>query len=160
MKNIRIEKRGINYYVVIADTERFGNDAIMFEGINKEECENYIERTMKMLEEISMTYGQKEEKVLKEISNILKNNKKKNKQFESFMNRCFAFTGDYGFDVDKETWCSRESKYTIYEMKGTKAGLRIVVNKRNEVIRKGRYWGKGEVESFCGLNGEQVWKLM
>lgn len=160
MKNVRIEKKGTNYYVVIADTERFGKDAVMFEGINKEECENYIERTMKMLEEISMTYGQKEEKVIKEIAEILKKNEKKNAQFESFMNRCFALTSDYGFDLDKETWHSREETYTIYEMKGTRAGLRIVVNSNGEVVRKGRFLAKGETESFGNLNGEDVWKVI
>lgn len=44
MKNINIEQIKNGTYVVKADTERFGIQEIMFEGLNEQECINYIEK--------------------------------------------------------------------------------------------------------------------
>lgn len=47
MKNIRIKQIRNNYYMVIADTERFGANQIVFEGISFEECANWIKTNVK-----------------------------------------------------------------------------------------------------------------
>lgn len=43
MENIKIKHDRRNYWQVIADTERFGEQEILFEGIKFEECIKYIE---------------------------------------------------------------------------------------------------------------------
>lgn len=48
MSNINIEKRGTRYWVVLADTKRFGIQQIMYEGITKKSCQEYISREKKM----------------------------------------------------------------------------------------------------------------
>ncbi len=50
MTNIKIKPLGVNYYVVIADSERFGDGQIMFEGISYDECLDYIEKNIKVPE--------------------------------------------------------------------------------------------------------------
>jgi hypothetical protein len=47
MKEIRIKKVRENYFVVIASSERFGADEIMFEGISLEECTEWIKANTK-----------------------------------------------------------------------------------------------------------------
>ena len=49
MKNIVIEKTGNGTYAVKADTERFGEQEIMFESYSKGECVKYILKTMVFL---------------------------------------------------------------------------------------------------------------
>ena len=44
MKNICIEAKRPDYIVVIADTERFGNHEVMFEGNTFDQCFDYIKR--------------------------------------------------------------------------------------------------------------------
>lgn len=44
MKNIRVEVVRDNYITVTADTERFGDDAIMYEGSTFRACFDYIKR--------------------------------------------------------------------------------------------------------------------
>lgn len=44
MKNIRIEVRGENYIVVIADSERFGDSEVMYEGNTFDQCFDYLKR--------------------------------------------------------------------------------------------------------------------
>ena len=46
MKSIKIKKTNRGYYTVIADTQKFGINEILFEGRNIEECKNYIKRTL------------------------------------------------------------------------------------------------------------------
>ena len=46
MENIRIEVKADNYIVVIADTKRFGNNEVMFEGNTFDQCFNYIKREL------------------------------------------------------------------------------------------------------------------
>lgn len=46
MENIIIEVKGDNYIVVIADTKRFGNNEIMFEGNTFDQCFDYIKREL------------------------------------------------------------------------------------------------------------------
>lgn len=43
MENIKIKHTRRNYWQVVADTERFGEQEILFEGIKFEECINFIE---------------------------------------------------------------------------------------------------------------------
>lgn len=47
MKNIRIKEIRENYYVVVADTERFGEQEVLFEGISFEECAAWIKENTK-----------------------------------------------------------------------------------------------------------------
>lgn len=49
MKNIRIEKTSTGTYVVRADTDRFGTQEIMFESFDKNECVQYILKTVVFL---------------------------------------------------------------------------------------------------------------
>lgn len=44
MEKIKIKHTRKNYWQVVADTERFGEQEILFEGIKFEECINYIHR--------------------------------------------------------------------------------------------------------------------
>lgn len=44
MENIKIKHDKRNYWYVVADTKRFGEQEILFEGINAEECLNYIRK--------------------------------------------------------------------------------------------------------------------
>lgn len=44
MENIKIKHERKNYWQVIADTERFGKQEILFEGIKLEECLEYIRK--------------------------------------------------------------------------------------------------------------------
>lgn len=44
MQNIKIEVMDDNYIVVRADTMRFGDDAVMFEGNTFDQCFDYIKR--------------------------------------------------------------------------------------------------------------------
>ena len=44
MRNIEIEVLRENYIVVRADTERFGENEVMFEGNTFEQCFDYIKR--------------------------------------------------------------------------------------------------------------------
>lgn len=46
MKNIIIEVKADNYIVVIADTKRFGNNEVMFEGNTFDQCFDYIKREL------------------------------------------------------------------------------------------------------------------
>lgn len=46
MENIRIEVKADNYIVVTADTKRFGNNEVMFEGNTFDQCFNYIKREL------------------------------------------------------------------------------------------------------------------
>ena len=46
MKNIRIVVKGDNYIVVIADTNRFGKNEVMFEGNTFNQCFDYIKREL------------------------------------------------------------------------------------------------------------------
>lgn len=47
MKNIKIKEIRQNYYVVVADTERFGAQEIVFEGISFEECAKWVKAHVK-----------------------------------------------------------------------------------------------------------------
>lgn len=47
MKNIRINNPRKNYYTVVADTDEFGINEVMFEGISLEECIAYIKANTK-----------------------------------------------------------------------------------------------------------------
>jgi len=47
MKNIIIKEIKSNYYVVLADTERFGKQEIMFEGMSFDECTEWIKANTK-----------------------------------------------------------------------------------------------------------------
>lgn len=49
MKNIRIEKTSNGTYIVKADTKRFGEQEIMFESFSKDECVQYILKTVVFL---------------------------------------------------------------------------------------------------------------
>ena len=49
--NIKVEHRGTRYWVVLGDTERFGEQAILFEGITKKECLQYIAREKHLFNE-------------------------------------------------------------------------------------------------------------
>ena len=42
--NCKIEKKNDNYFVVIGDSKRFGKGEILFEGINRKECEAFCKR--------------------------------------------------------------------------------------------------------------------
>ena len=44
MKNVRIKKHSNGTWIVIADTERFGKNEIMYESYRKEDCVNYLRR--------------------------------------------------------------------------------------------------------------------
>lgn len=44
MENIRIQVLRENYIVVTADTDRFGNGEVMFEGNTFDQCFDYIKR--------------------------------------------------------------------------------------------------------------------
>lgn len=46
MKNIRIEVMRDNYITVTADTKRFGENEVMFEGNTFEQCFEYIKREL------------------------------------------------------------------------------------------------------------------
>lgn len=46
MENIIIEVKADNYIVVIADTKRFGNNEVMFEGNTFDQCFDYIKREL------------------------------------------------------------------------------------------------------------------
>ena len=46
MQNIRIEVLRDNYIVVKADTLRFGNNEIMFEGNTFDDCFEYIKKSL------------------------------------------------------------------------------------------------------------------
>lgn len=46
MENIRIEVKADNYIVVTADTKRFGNNEVMFEGNTFDQCFDYIKREL------------------------------------------------------------------------------------------------------------------
>lgn len=43
-KNCSIREVRNNYYQVIGDSNRFGKNAILFEGINKKECEDFCKK--------------------------------------------------------------------------------------------------------------------
>lgn len=45
--NFKIEKKGEHDYLVYSDSKRFGENAIVFEGINYAECLDYIQRHLK-----------------------------------------------------------------------------------------------------------------
>ena len=47
MKNIRIYNPRKNYFTVVADTDEFGANVVMFEGISLEECITYIKANTK-----------------------------------------------------------------------------------------------------------------
>ena len=47
MKNIKTKEIRKNYFVVVADTERFGEQEVMFEGISFEECAEWIKANTK-----------------------------------------------------------------------------------------------------------------
>ena len=47
MKNIQIRKVRDNYYTVVADTERFGAQEIVFEGISFDECAAWVKANVK-----------------------------------------------------------------------------------------------------------------
>lgn len=47
MKNIRIKQIRNNYFQVLADTERFGQNEILFEGISYDECASFIRENTK-----------------------------------------------------------------------------------------------------------------
>lgn len=44
MTNIRVVVKDVNYIVVLADSERFGKDEVMYEGNHFRECFDYIKR--------------------------------------------------------------------------------------------------------------------
>ena len=44
MKNIRIEAKSPTYMVVIADSDRFGKNEVMFEGNTFDQCFEYVKR--------------------------------------------------------------------------------------------------------------------
>lgn len=46
IRNIRIEVKRDNYIVVIADSERFGKDEVMFEGNTFDQCFDYLKREL------------------------------------------------------------------------------------------------------------------
>lgn len=48
MKNIKIERVRKGYWIVKADTERFGIQEIMFEGIRREECRDYVRNNKRL----------------------------------------------------------------------------------------------------------------
>ena len=50
MKNIKIERIRRGYWIVKADTKRFGIQEIMFEGHNRDLCRDYVRRNKKIYE--------------------------------------------------------------------------------------------------------------
>lgn len=54
MENIKIEVRGHNYIVVVADTARWGKNEVMFEGNTFDQCFDYIKRELG-IERVNLT---------------------------------------------------------------------------------------------------------
>ena len=50
MENIKIEVKGQNYIVVVAETARWGKNEVMFEGNTFNQCFKYIKRELGMEE--------------------------------------------------------------------------------------------------------------
>lgn len=117
---------------------------------------------------MSYTYAQREQSMIDKIAYILNDNEKKRKQFDKFMDRIFAYTSDYGFDVKETEWFDENrDSYFIYELKGCRASLRLVVDynvgweEPIKIVRKSPKWKKGYYEdNLSGLSGEDVFKLL
>lgn len=157
MKNIRIKNRGHNYYVVIADSERFGNNAIMAELSSKEKAKLWIRKNEYNNE---TSFNKKESLAVNELIDILRINDKEREQFNKFMDRCYILTSDFGYTMDRQIWKSRDHEYIIYELSGTRAALRIVVDECGNVIRKPRYIVMIENDVFSNLDGYDVIKAI
>lgn len=69
MKNINIEMTGNGTFVVKADTERFGKQEIMFEGLTREECMAWLEEMMNFIQEHA-----EQEDTVKEIKRAVMKN--------------------------------------------------------------------------------------
>jgi len=131
MKNIRIEKTDSSY-IVIADTEQFGKDAILFEGISEAECRQYIIRGMLLIARYSHSRSEIDEAVRVILLNI---GIEKQKQIAAQCYRNFCYTSDGVLDGYAFYFGERGA---YLSMKGCQCGLKIYINDYGEVTRKPR----------------------
>lgn len=150
--NASIETRtnecGCTYYQVIGDTERFGEQELLFEGISRQEAEKYIEMytikdTVTTNQETTIV-NDTISKEAKEASN--KDSAKdlisrsfeiaftaKSDMYEKFMERTWFLTGDRGFDG--EVYIA-SNKGIYFKLEGTRSTFSAFVTTGGEVIRK------------------------
>lgn len=147
MKNIVIEKTGNGTYAVKADTERFGEQEIMFESYSKGECVKYILKTMVFL---FRTTG--EEMYLAGMVNWMGEDKMA--KLEAACERNAYLTSYYGLEHIR-TYESENGGVYI-KMEGTRSSFTLYVDGNGTIkkappiktMRKGRTYHGTNVFSF------------
>lgn len=126
MKNIVIEKSENGTYIVKADTERFGAQAVMFESFDRSECARYIIRTA-----IKMYTITKEEFYLSVLLAWM--DEKKQKQYDENRGRNAHFTGHYGFSM---TYIYTTEEGGLYiKCTGCRSGFSVFFNPDGTVAK-------------------------
>lgn len=110
--------------------------------------------------------------LVNQLVELFKMDSKKYEQFNKMMERTEMLTSDYGFDIEKTKWNKvneygmTERMYNIYELKGTRSSMRIVVDlgvgdEEPTIVRKPRGLVKNEYWTHdYHANGCQVWEMM
>lgn len=149
MKNISIENTGNGTYVVRADTERFGEQEIMFESYNKAECVKYILKTA-----VFLFRATGKEMYLAEMVNWMGEDKMA--KLEAACGRNAYPTSYYGLEHVR-TYESEDGGVYI-KMEGTRSSFSLYVDE-NGVVKKappiktmieGRTYHGTNVFSFMG----------
>lgn len=110
--------------------------------------------------------------LINQLVELFKMEPKKYEQFNKMMKRTELLTSECGFTIEKTRWnnggvVGRTMKdYLIYELKGTRSAMRIVVDmnvgddETFKIIRKTRGLVKENWSQYYNALGYEIWELM
>ena len=149
MKNIRIERTSNGTYVVKADTDRFGEQEIMFESFSKDECVQYILQAV-----VFLFRATGKETYLAAMIDWM--GKDKRTKLTSACERNAYLTSYYGLE---HIYVYESATGGVYvKMEGTRSSFAVYIDGNGEIkrapavksMRKGRTYHGTNVFSFMG----------
>lgn len=143
MKNIVIEKTSSGTYVVKADTERFGEQEIMFESYSKAECVQYILKTV-----VSLFRATGKEMYLAAMIDWM--GKDKMSQLTSACERNAYLTSYYGLEHIRVYESATGGVYV--KMEGTRSSFSLYIDGNGEIKRAPAVKSMLEGQTYHGTN--------
>ena len=143
MENIKIERTNNGTFVVKADTERFGKQEIMFESFNKDECVQYI---MKSVVSLFRATGKK----IYLAAMIDWMDKDKRTKLISACERNAYLTSYYGLEHIRVYESATGGVYV--KMEGTRSPFTVYIDRNGEIKRAPAVKTMRKLGTYHGTN--------
>lgn len=152
MKNIKIEKTENHTYIVRATTDRFGENEIMYESFNVEDCRKYIISTLVLIYKMSKTPA-----LIGEIIKWMPEKKKAVLANAAYRNN--LMTSEYGLE-HVQTLEHREKHGLYIEMSGCRSGFAVYITDSGEIKRAPNTKDMTKIKWFpscnCNINWDDI----